>query len=279
MLQVPATETRFRASQKGFGYLLVATVCLLLSQGAALRASEPLSVTLGQAPPIDSPDLVLDLGSILLPFETSVDLDVHNETTSDLPLAAFSDGAADSLSWTGVTQDPELPASLAIIPAGGVAKLELKLKWPKGSPDIDVPVIWLAYLGVPVSTIRVRARIFETETVSLEIVTPNLTSGKGKAYSAPYRVCSGPNPPGYAISTSKFILDKDNQDSMERRCGMWAYCDPLPVAADGNLCWEFRIQGHEENVLGNHEDHLTYAHGILSVTYHLIKSDPVLIAE
>jgi hypothetical protein len=64
-------------------------------------------------------------------------------------------------------------------------------------------------------------------------------SGAGRAFSGWYRICSDPPPKEYGFGRIDLRLEGD------RGCGVWAECRGLD-GPQGEACWEFRLQGHEE---------------------------------
>jgi len=64
-------------------------------------------------------------------------------------------------------------------------------------------------------------------------------SGRGRAVSSWYSVCSRPLPDDYEIVSSGFTLNGD------RHCGGWAVCKKVTDTPD-KVCWQFQMQGHEE---------------------------------
>lgn len=64
-------------------------------------------------------------------------------------------------------------------------------------------------------------------------------SGRGSNFSNWYRVCSSPPPPGYKVASAEFKLSGD------RQCNAWSECRQV-VQTDDQVCWEFRLQGHDE---------------------------------
>ena len=64
-------------------------------------------------------------------------------------------------------------------------------------------------------------------------------SGVGSEFSDWYELCSGPAPQDYSYRDSKYWLTGD------RECGKWAECR-YGRADDSNVCFEFRLQGHNE---------------------------------
>jgi len=64
-------------------------------------------------------------------------------------------------------------------------------------------------------------------------------SGVGRNFSESYALCSGDPPKGYVIKSARFLLVGD------RQCGRWATCKETRNEAT-KVCWEFSMQGHEE---------------------------------
>lgn len=87
-------------------------------------------------------------------------------------------------------------------------------------------------------------------------------SGAGKNFSESYALCSGDPPKGYVIKSKTFLLVGD------RQCGRWATCRETRNEAT-KVCWEFSLQGHEEQTGFFHpgEKGQAYSEGVLSVVW------------
>jgi hypothetical protein len=74
-----------------------------------------------------------------------------------------------------------------------------------------------------------------------ETSSGNRSSGQADQWSQPYTLCLGPAPAGYTldVNSAEYFLTGD------RRCGAWAECRWLQ-RDDANVCFEFKLQGHNE---------------------------------
>jgi hypothetical protein len=77
-----------------------------------------------------------------------------------------------------------------------------------------------------------------------------------------YELCNSPEPEGWTIEKSEFILTGD------RTCGSWAECNKT-TDTPTKVCYQFRMQGHSEQVGGlfNRNTGVQYSSGNLKVTW------------
>ncbi|URI11642.1 patatin-like phospholipase family protein [Aquincola tertiaricarbonis] len=73
----------------------------------------------------------------------------------------------------------------------------------------------------------------------ISITSNERPSGLGRSYSEPYELCSPVLKEGQRIVASEFRLEGD------RACGAWSECKPT-VTTPQRVCWQFRLQGHDE---------------------------------
>jgi hypothetical protein len=81
--------------------------------------------------------------------------------------------------------------------------------------------------------------VFERKTYS----SGSLPSGRGADWSPLYTLCSDPEPPGWSIVESSFVLTGD------RQCNGWARCQQVSANPE-KVCWTFQMQGHNEQTGG-----------------------------
>lgn len=93
---------------------------------------------------------------------------------------------------------------------------------------------------------------------SRETRTPPLTSGVGSNFSQFYRLCNDPIPQDAKIVSKEFFLVGD------RTCGAWSECR-LVEDTPQRVCFEFRMQGHNEALLQN--SGVRTSEGVLRVNY------------
>lgn len=68
-------------------------------------------------------------------------------------------------------------------------------------------------------------------------------SGQSDQFSEWYELCNDPEPAGWTIETSSFVLTGD------RQCNAWSECK-LTQNTPTKVCWQFRMQGHSEQAGG-----------------------------
>lgn len=84
-----------------------------------------------------------------------------------------------------------------------------------------------------------------------------MLSGSRKDFSQWYELCSGELPRGSLIEADNFSLSGD------RSCGAWADCrERRDKRTDTRVCWEFRMQGHDEWPASGQ----ALSEGVLSIT-------------
>ncbi len=91
----------------------------------------------------------------------------------------------------------------------------------------------------------------------------NRDSGNFANWSNWYELCSDPLPDGAKITRYAFHLEGD------RQCGAWAECRPKKIT-DDQICWEFRMQGHNEGGIfhiGNPNEGIKQSEGVLQLWY------------
>lgn len=84
-----------------------------------------------------------------------------------------------------------------------------------------------------------RSPVFERTPYS----SGSKASGPGAAFSEWYQLCNDPAPEGWTIAESSFSLTGD------RQCNSWSECKQT-VNDPQRVCWQFRMQGHSEQVGG-----------------------------
>lgn len=68
-------------------------------------------------------------------------------------------------------------------------------------------------------------------------------SGKSDQFSEWYTLCNDPEPAAWTIESSSFVLTGD------RQCNAWSECKQTENTPT-KVCWQFRMQGHSEQVGG-----------------------------
>lgn len=88
-------------------------------------------------------------------------------------------------------------------------------------------------------------------------------SGPGASFSEWYELCSDPEPDGWTVEDSSFVLTGD------RQCNAWSECKQT-LKDPRKTCWQFRMQGHSEQTGGLFNQGNTgiqFSTGILSVLW------------
>lgn len=105
----------------------------------------------------------------------------------------------------------------------------------------------------------VSAPTFERKTYS----SGSRASGPGSSFSQWYELCSDPEPDGWTIQESSFVLTGD------RQCNAWSECKQT-LNDPRKTCWQFRMQGHSEQTGGLFNQGNTgiqFSTGILNVAW------------
>lgn len=96
----------------------------------------------------------------------------------------------------------------------------------------------------------------------------NLPSGHCKDFSGMYNLCSDAKPDGWTIVSQRFQLTRD------RACNAWSTCAQT-VNTPTQVCYQFRMQGHDEECGHSGSTGIHLSMGVLDVVWQDVYMFPV----
>jgi hypothetical protein len=171
-------------------------------------------------------------------------LTVKNPSASSQALDVFTTGRSIDARWTKPTDKNGLVTRTTI---GSGEEQTLDVRVMTNTADSEAPTISVMAGGAMMGAIVISYRVDlaqKTRTTGGEYWTYRGVQFQQMLPKVHYELCTGVAPIGYHLDpASVHIESRTVIGGHPRSCGAWMDCTPAPVT-DGNVCYQFAIEGH-----------------------------------